>query len=198
VLIALGCAAAACQLRRPDVPPVRMIEPQLPEAKDAVDPPAGLLRIRLLDTQSRAHIGRRLLHQQADGELVEDVVWRWSSAPDRYLESALRLSASNAGVQLVDAGNAPTIAVTLIAWHIESSEGRRMVGAVEVQFVGGDRSVQTEVIRGSEPVSAELPGDLAVVSGRLITSLALQSLGHAVRNAKQTTRVGDNPSSGPA
>jgi hypothetical protein len=48
--------------------------------------------IRLLDTQARGHIGRRLLHQRPDGELIEDPVWRWSSAPDRYLDTALRLN----------------------------------------------------------------------------------------------------------
>ena len=41
--------------------------------------------VRLLDTQARGHIGRRVLHQQPEGELIEDPVWRWSSAPDRYL-----------------------------------------------------------------------------------------------------------------
>jgi hypothetical protein len=160
-----------------------MLEPQVPELKESADP-ASLMPIRLLDTQSRAHIGRHLLHQEADGELVEDLVWRWSSAPDRYLDSALRLSASAAGVQLVDTGNAPTIGVTLIAWNLESAGGQRMVGAVEVALIAADRSVRTQIIRRSEPVSSELPGNLAGAAGRLISSLAVESLNRAVRNSK--------------
>ncbi len=88
LLVALTCLAGiACQLKRPETVPGRMIEPQLvaPQA-----PPAGpgtsgatAASIRLLDTQARGHIGRRLLHQRPDGELIEDPVWRWSSAPDR-------------------------------------------------------------------------------------------------------------------
>jgi hypothetical protein len=92
VLVAIALVGSiGCQLKRPDTLPSRMIEPQMEApAKPAV---AGLnvMFVRLLDTQARAHIGRRLLRQEADGELVEDSVWRWSSAPDRYLDTALRL-----------------------------------------------------------------------------------------------------------
>src|SRR4029079_11516161 len=64
--------------------------------------------VRLLETQSRAHIGRRLLHRQPDGELTEDPVWHWSSAPDRYLDTALRLEmGASPNVRLVDVASAP-------------------------------------------------------------------------------------------
>ena len=77
--------------------------------------------IRLLDTQARGHIGRRLLYQQPSGELTEDVTWRWSSAPDRYLDTALRHAlASNPGLRLVDAASAAALATNLLAWHLES------------------------------------------------------------------------------
>ena len=39
---------------------------------------------------ARAH-RPTVLYQQPSGELTEDPVWRWSSAPDRYLDTALRL-----------------------------------------------------------------------------------------------------------
>jgi hypothetical protein len=169
--------------------PARMIEPRLPDLPATVasssQPTSGLASatpIRLLDTQARGHIGRRLLHQQAGGELVEDPVWRWSSAPDRYLDSALRLGmASRSDVRLVDTGAAASLAVTLIAWHLESAGSTRLVGAVEVEFTGTDRAVRTQVLRGSEPVSGELPGDLADAAGRLLQTLASEAITQSTR-----------------
>ena len=171
-----------CQLRRPDTTPTRMIEPQLLEPQLAepasVVPKApNAIPVRLLDTQARGHIGRRVLHQQPDGELTEDSVWRWSSAPDRYLDTALRLElASNPDMRLVDVGRAPVLAATLLVWNLESAGGTRLVGAVEFQITGIDRVIHTEVVRASEPVSAELPGDLAAVAGRLLRRLASEGL----------------------
>ena len=97
ILLFTAClCGVACRLRRPDTTPSRMIEPQvlepqLPDPAKQVTKAPNATPVRLLDTQSRGHIGRRLLHQQPDGELTEDPVWRWSSAPDRYLDTALRL-----------------------------------------------------------------------------------------------------------
>jgi hypothetical protein len=143
---------------------------------------AAATPIRLLDTQSREHIGRRLLHQQAGGELVEDLVWRWSSAPERYLDSALRLAlASSPGVRPVDAGNAAVMAATLLAWQLESEGNPHLVGAVEVTITATDRTVRTQVIRASEPVSPELPDDLADAAGRLLHDLASESLTRATQ-----------------
>lgn len=76
--LSLGAAAVAigmgCALPRPTTVPGRMIEPQLVEpARDAPVAATPLL-VRLLETQARAHIGRRLLHQRPDGELIEDAV----------------------------------------------------------------------------------------------------------------------------
>ena len=48
----------------------------------------------------------------------------------------------------------------------------RLVGAVEFQVTGADREVHTKVVHASEPVSAELPGDLAAAAGRLLRRLA--------------------------
>jgi hypothetical protein len=171
-----------CQLRRPATTATRMVEPQLldpqlaePAKSVPMDPNA--IPVRLLDTQARGHIGRRLLHQQPDGELTEDSVWRWSSAPDRYLDTALRLeAASNPDIRLVDVGRASVIAATLLVWNLESAGGTRLVGAVEFQITGTDRVVHTQVARASEPVSAELPGDLSVVAGRLLRRLASEGL----------------------
>jgi hypothetical protein len=186
-----GAGGSACQLKRPDVIHGRMIEPRLidpgnqpsaPPSATQRTPAADAIRVRLVETQARTHIGRRLLHQEADGELVEDAVWRWSSAPARYLDSALRLAfASSPDVRLVDSGTAPAMAVTLIAWHLESGEGVHLVGAVELVITRTDRTVYAQVIRGSEPVSREPPGDLAAAAGRLLQTLASTSVTRAAQ-----------------
>ena len=173
LLGAIAClGGVGCQLHRPATTPIRMIEPQLLEpqlaepAKLVPKAPNGI-SMRLLDTEARGHIGRRVLHQQPDGELTEDPVWRWSSAPDRYLDTALRL---------VEVGDASVLAPTLLVWNLESAGGTRLVGVVEFQITGTDRAVHTQVARVSEPVSAELPGDLATIAGRLLRRLASEGL----------------------
>jgi hypothetical protein len=155
----------------------QLLEPQLAEPAKLVAKAASAIPVRLLDTQARGHIGRRVLYQQSDGELTEDSVWRWSSAPDRYLDTALRLEvASNPDIRLVDDGRAPALAATLLVWNLESAGGTRLVGAVEFQITGTDRVVRTQVARASESVSAELPGDMAAVAGRLLRRLASEGL----------------------
>lgn len=193
LLTLAGAGGSACQLKRPDVIPARMIEPRLINPGDPGDPgsqppspgqrpAADAIPVRLVETQARGHIGRRLLHQEADGELVEDAAWRWASAPSRYLDSALRLAfSSSPHVRLVDSGNAPAIAVTLIAWHLESGAGVHLIGAIELVITRTDRTVSTQVIRGSEPVSSEPPGDLAAAAGRLLQTLASQSVTRAAQ-----------------
>jgi hypothetical protein len=191
LLTLAGAGGSACQLKRPDVIPARMIEPRLvdpenrppqPPSASQGRPAADAVSVRLAETQARAHIGPRLLHQEADGELVEDAVWRWSSAPARYLDSALRLAfESSPDVRLVDSANACTMAVTLIAWHLESGGGLRLVGAVELVITRTDHTVYTQVIRGSESVTGEPPGDLAAAAGRLLETLASTSVTRAAQ-----------------
>jgi hypothetical protein len=184
LLLTIAClGAGGCHLRRPPTTPSRMIEPQvlepqLPEPANQVTKAPNAPAVRLLDTQARGHIGRRLLHQQPDGELTEDPVWRWSSAPDRYLDTALRMEVeSSPNMRLVDAGRAPAVAATLLVWDLDSAGGgTRLVGAVEFEITGTDRVVHTQVVRASEPVSAELPGDLAASAGRLLRRLASEGL----------------------
>jgi len=182
ICVLLVCfVGGACQLKRPETTPGRMIEPQLvaPQAPPAALGTSGATAasIRLLDTQARGHIGRRLLHQRPDGELIEDPVWRWSSAPDRYLDTALRLELTSSPVlRLVDVASAPTVAATLLVWHLETGDGTRLVGAVEFQMTRTDHVVRTQVVQASEAVSANLPGDLAAAAGRLLRRLALEGL----------------------
>jgi hypothetical protein len=163
-----------------------MIEPQMEApAKPAV---AGLnvMFVRLLDTQARAHIGRRLLRQEPDGELVEDSVWRWSSAPDRYLDTALRLQlTTRPDVRLVDAADAPALAVTLLGWHLESAATTQLVGIIQVQLTAVDRTVREEVVKESEPVSGELPGNLATAAGRLLRRLASEGISRMAPGSAQ-------------
>ena len=152
------------------------------------------LPVRLLDTQARGHIGRRVLHQQPNGELIEDPVWQWASTPDRYLDMALRVEvASNSEVRIVDAGIATAVAATLLVWDLESAGERRLVGAVEFQFTGVDRTVRTQVVRASEPVSTELPGNLATAAGALLRRLVSEGVTHIVGELKQDLRRGETP-----
>ena len=183
LLVTITCFVGInCHLRRPNTTPSRMIEPQildpqLPEPAAQMVKAPDAISIRLLDTQARGHIGRSVLHQRPNGELTEDAVWRWSSAPDRYLDTALRLEvASSPDLRLVDTGRAPALAATLLVWNLESAGETQLVGAVEFQVTGTDRVVHTQVVRASEPVSAALPGDLAAAAGRLLRRLASEGL----------------------
>jgi hypothetical protein len=139
----------------------------VPNASDAVT-------VRLLDTQARSHIRHRLLHRKADGELVEDSIWSWSSPPHRYLDTALYMAAaSDPKVDLVDTSDAPTLAVTLIAFHVEST---RLVAAVELRIKDREQRLKTQVVKVEEPVDSELPGNLAVAAGDLLLRLATNCL----------------------
>jgi hypothetical protein len=165
-----------------------MIEPQLPELATGEQPRPDATSIRLLDSQALGHIGRPLLYLKPGGELVEDPIWRWSSAPDRYLDSALRrTAASRSDIRLVDSDSATALAVTLVAWQLEAAGSTQLVGAVELGITAPDRIVQTEIIRGSQAVSPDLPGDLSAAAGRLLDALASESLSKAVGDT-QTSR----------
>ena len=183
-IVCLGQIGCRLRVQRPDTASSRMVEPQVLEPQQSmpatqVKKAANATPIRLLDTQALGHIGRPLLHQQAKGELTEDAVWRWSSAPDRYLDTALRLAIeSDPNLRLVDTSRAPELAATLLVWDLEENGGTRLVGSVQFQLTGADRVVHTEVVRTSEPVSAELPGDLAAAAGRLLRRLASEGLSY--------------------
>jgi hypothetical protein len=43
-------------------------------------------------------------------------------------------------------------------------------------MTGTDRVIHTQIVRGSESVTGELPGDLATVAGRLMRRLASEGL----------------------
>jgi hypothetical protein len=179
VLLLLGACAggAGCRLRRPDVEPVRAIDPQLLEPSPRAPAAGPGLRVRLLDVQARGHIGRRLTHQLAGGELATDPVWRWSSAPDRYLETVLRMELeARPDLRLVDSTDAVLLTVTLLTWQIEAAESPRLAAAIEITVTDTDRGVHTQVVRRSEPFSGELPGDLAAAAGRLLQGLASEGL----------------------
>jgi hypothetical protein len=184
VLLVVVCLGGGCRLRlqRPDTVPARMVEPRLVEPAGVVADAPNATSVRLLETQGRGHIGRRVLHQQPDGEVNEDPVWLWTSTPDRYLDSALRFAiASSPGIRLVDVGNAPSLAVTLVAWQLEGGASPRLVGAVEIQVTTTDRAIHWEVVRAEEPIAADLPGDLAAAAGRLLGRLATECLSRVTR-----------------
>ena len=178
-IVCLG--ATGCRLRRPDAVSVRTIEPQLLEPQtekpEQVTKAPDATPIRLLDTNAQGNMGRHVLHQQANGELLTDPVWRWSAPPERYLDMALRLQLeASPSMRLVDSSGAPTLAATLLVWDLESREGTQLVGAVEFQVTRTDRAVNTQLVRDSEPVLAEKPGDLPLAAGRLFRRLASRGL----------------------
>ena len=75
------------------------------------------------------------------------------------------------------------MAVTLLVWQLESTGARQLAGVVEVTVTAADRTVRTQMIRKSEPVSEELPGNLAAAAGRLLQSLASESLARGIQAA---------------
>jgi hypothetical protein len=159
-----------------------MIEPQLVEPGGVAADAPNATSVRLLETQGRGHIGRRVLHQQAGGEVTEDPIWLWASTPDRYLDSAVRYAiGSSPDVRLVDVSSAPSLAVTLVAWQIEAAPSPRLVGAVEIQVTTMDRAVHSEIIRAEESIAPDLPGDLAAAAGRLLGRLATSCLSRVMR-----------------
>jgi hypothetical protein len=183
-VLAVACLGGGCrvQIERPDTIPIRMIEPQLAEPGGVTADSPNAMRVRLLETQGRGHIGRRVLHQQPGGEVTEDPVWLWASTPDRYLDSAVRYAIrSSPDIRLVDVGSAPSLAVTLVAWQIDAVPSPRLVGAVEVQVTTTDRAVHSEIIRAEEPIAPDLPGDLAAAAGRLLGRLATDCLSRITR-----------------
>jgi hypothetical protein len=160
-----------------------MIEPHLVSSGEQAATAPNATPVRLIETRALGHLGRRLLHQLANGELTEDPVWRWSSSPDRYLDSALRSAvASSPGLRLVDSRNATVLALTLTAFQLDSGGSHQLVGAVEVQVTRADSVVNTGVIRANEPLSAELPGNLSDAAGRLLQRLASDSLAELTRH----------------
>src|SRR4029079_17461500 len=110
----------------------------------------------------------------------EDPVWLWTTTPDRYVDSALRYAiASNPDIRLVDIRGAPTVRLTLVSWEIDAARSPRMVGAVEVQVTTVERAIHSEMIRGEEPIAADLPGDLAAAAGPPLRSLSATASGRA-------------------
>ena len=181
LLLAAACGAA-CSLRRPGTIPPRTIEPQLVEPQSAGTREPGAAPVRLVQTQARGHIGRRVLHQGTDGEVFEDPVWRWATAPHLYLDSAIRMElSSNPHVRLVDSPEAAAMSVTLLSWHLDTGKESRLVGSVELDITWPDRAVYSAVFQETEPVSPDLPGNVAAASGRLMQRLAAASVARVPR-----------------
>jgi hypothetical protein len=53
-----------------------------------------------------------------------------------------------------------------------------------VTVAGTDRGVRAQIVRASEPLAAEFPGDLAAAAGRLLQTLASES----IEKARQAMR----------
>ena len=190
VVLTAACGAACrLQLQRPETVAVRMVEPRMVEPAEVVADAPNAISVRLLETQGRGHIGRRVLHLQPDGEVTEDPVWLWTTTPDRYVDSAVRYAiASSPDIRLVDIRGAWSLGVTLVAWEIERAPRPRMLGALEVQVTTFDRTVHSEMIRAEEPIAAGLPGDLAAAAGRLLHRLAADALACVTRVAASPPR----------
>jgi len=181
VLLAIICTGMTSCLPKPKVTMTHMIEPQVlaPPTADQGAPLAknpNAVAVRLLNTQSRGEIGRAMLHQESNGELVGDRVWFWSSRPEQFLDTAIQIEAAhNPDVRVVDSAHIPTLAPMLLVWDLESN-GTQLVGVVQFQLTGTDGAVTTRVVRLSEQVSGELPANLADASGHLFHRLASEGL----------------------
>ena len=66
-------------------------------------------------------------------------------------------------------------------WQIEASPSPRLVGAVEFQATTTDGSVHSEIVRAEEPITEDLPGDVAAAAGRLLGRLATDCLSRVTR-----------------
>jgi hypothetical protein len=148
-----------------------MIEPRLVEPWVQAALAANAAPLRLIETQAIAHLGRRLLtgsqRRARRGSAMAMVV---------LARSIPGLGASNPDLRLVDSRNSPALAVTLLAFQLESGGSYQLVGTVEVQVIGADHVIDTDVIRATESLSAELPGNLADAAGRLLQRLASDRL----------------------
>lgn len=158
-----------------------MIDPLLLEgAAEPVVDEVDAVAVRLLETHARDPIRHRILYRTPEGELLEDAVWRWSSTPDRYLDTALHMAAaSNPKVRVADTSKVSSLAANLLACYLESvpgGAGRHLVGVVELRITDPDHAVRPEILRAEEAVSGELPGNLAVAMGRLMRRLAADCL----------------------
>jgi hypothetical protein len=142
------------------------------------------IAVRLVETQARGHIGRRVLHREAGGELTPGsgvaLVVRPRPVPGHGAAGRTGGECRRASRGLggrVDGWR------DALAWHLESAgAGNQLIGAVEVQVTSPDHSVRTDVVRAAEPVSATLPGDLAAAAGRLLQRLASETLARVSRS----------------
>jgi hypothetical protein len=169
------CVGCSVKLPRPESVPGRTLDPQMITAEPA-EAASDAVPIRLLDTQARPHIRHHILHRDASGELTEVAVWSWSSPPDRYLDTALHMAAeSNTKFRIVDTSDAPTVAVTLIAFHLESTPdgtGKRLVAVAELRVIDREHRVKTQIVEAEAAVDSELPGNLAVAAGNVLHRIA--------------------------
>jgi hypothetical protein len=175
-IVCLG--ATGCRLRRPDAVAIRTIEPQLLEPQ--IEKPeqvtkAPTRRPDLVLVNAQGNMGRHVVRQQANGELITDPVWRWSAPLSGIWTWRYACNWKQARMRLV--GQAvPQPWPRLSSWNLESREGTQLVGAVEFQVTWTDRAVNTQLVRDSEPVLAEKPGDLPLAAGRLLRRLASRGL----------------------
>lgn len=167
----LGCGV---KLQPPDRPTPRTLDVRLPsEAAESVPTASDALEVRLLDTRSTLPASYAVLHRSTNGELREDAVWNWSTPPATLVDRALHLTAAaDESVEIVDQAAVPRISATLVAFHLESSQGTEIVGSVDLRITDADRVVHTTVITERATVSSKMPGDLAVVAGELLERLA--------------------------
>ncbi len=153
-----------------------MLDPRLPtEAAEPVPTAVDAMRVRLLDTQSTSAVRFSILHRSVNGELREDPIWSWSTAPDRMLDRALHLTAAaDADIEIVDRSDVLAIAATLVSLHLEAEAGQtpQIVGVVELRVIDSERIVRALVLHARETVSAELPGNVADATGRMLNRLA--------------------------
>jgi hypothetical protein len=128
--------------------------------------------------RSSDQIGYSILRRTAAGELRQDPEWSWSARPHTYLGTALyQAAAADPSIRFADSSDAFGLRAIFLSCYLEEmGEGQRLLASVELRVTGPDQAVSSQVLTAEEPVSGELPGNLAEAMGRVIRRLATDAL----------------------
>lgn len=174
------CAAllAGCSLLpRPDHTAPRVIEPVLP-ATEAVTDAEDAVGVRLAELSAREHLQFQLIHRKADGQLVRDGEWSWSTTPDRYLADALTAAvAADPTVRVLRSPDAIELRLTITAFefaHTEGAERAVVTTLVEVTDPAGNSKIE------QRSVAIDVSDDQrAIAMGTALSELSTQILVYA-------------------
>ena len=171
--LALGactCALSSCLLSRPDAPSPRYITSTLPAASAGI---TSKYHLRLARVTTNDPFINDVLHFK-DGELRADSTWKWSIPPHQVLERTLLFEAPAQAVQVVDQPGTAALSVELAHLALSTNEaGDTLLQATAlVRLSTAEDDVFIIKVSTEEAVTMPLPGNLAAVSGQLMTELS--------------------------